>query len=493
MKLKLLGALAALGLLFASCSKDSDSSLLAHIPADADMALVINVKKVIESAGGSVVGDFVTPPASFAAFDANKSPELNGSGLDLSNLGMWVDSGNEMIFQVLKINDRNKLTTYLGVHGLSKIVRNGEYSFYKSNHPQGIYSQCVVAEDFVYFYSDPDAPVAFLTKLLDETAQKPLASTGRGKYLAEGNAGGASITVPALQKLIAEEGGVSLPLRFDGNLCAKLDVEKDEIVLKTVVLDKEGAKMTPDDFGVSFDKSATVSAEALSYFSPAQCLVYGAALKDVDWDAAFREAGRQIELEPMQMMVMGMVKEYFKKIDGTVALGIGFDGDSADIRKIEQGEPVLNYLPLTLVIQTSSGKAKGFLGDISAVLAAVGITPTDLGDGFSAHIPGDAGMLYGKTEGNNVILSTRPIEKYNNDSATKGLAGNFAGLGLYIPADYPLARDLRIKDNLSVLAVSDLAESEATVSIKITGDTKGGIIERIFNLFNLYKKGFENI
>lgn len=493
----LAGLLAALIFAAVSCSKDSEASLADRIPADAMMAGVVNLDRIADSAGGKVDGDRISFPDATTDPDANPAASLttyNGCGFSLDKAGMWIDADGDRFITVVAICDEARTETFFSDKKYTKIPDGGASQIYvrDDNAPDdGLEPLCAVRDGYAYFF-DREASAAEINAVIEKGVKQPLSATPFNKYIADGNAGGAVIDLRALAAM-NDSFGIGLPMATAGRLCLKADINGDEATMRSVVLDDEGNKVAPDALGLKFDSKATVTADALAYIPPTECLVYAVALKDVDWDAAFSAIGRRMGSDMMQMMVMGMVKEYVSKIDGTVAFGIGFEGGKDDLLKAANDGSIVNYLPVTLVIEVAQGKAKGFLGDIRAVLATAGMKPSDLGDGFAAHIPGGAGMLYGKADGNTVVFSTRPIEKYDSNGATAALAGNLSGLGLCVPADYPLARDFGVTESLDASAVADMKAEEGIIRVRITGDGKAGFIERLMSLARAYTKGFYSL
>lgn len=492
---KKLNALATLFAVFmllsvSSCRSDSDSSVLSRVPADANMAYVLNLHKIVESGGGELSGSkFRVPAYLYGCFDIDSAKcaevveKFGKSGLNADEIAVWQDDRGDN-YVVLGLESLEKFESFASENKIAKRGASGDYTFYARTDGS---SNFALNDKFVYIY-DHSLEESAAAKTFDAAAGKPLADTEFGRYALKGNAGGAVFNVKGLAARLGS------PLEIPANcfLCARLDLEGDEAEATMVLMSENGSKIRIGDAELKFDPTATISANALAYISPTECMVYAVALKNVDWDAIFDNVSSHLNADPLQRMVFGMVKEYFKKIDGTVAIGIGVDGSADDFVKMRSGASPLTYLPLTLVIETVPGKAKGFLGDIQALLASTGIRPTDLPDGFSVPVPHLETMLYGKVDGNTVIFSTRQIEKYSGD-AFSDLKGNFAGVGLNIPADYPLARDLNVKDNLKAGAVADLKDAEGEISVKITGATSGGIVERMIRLLNAYDKGLKTI
>lgn len=476
-----------------ACNKDSEATLLNRIPADADVAAVINVKKLVKSAGGDLSGCNLNLPEYIVKRDSAGCTEfvqkLATSGLDVENLGVWLKDSEGYL--VVEVKDADKLSSFLSQEKFHARGNNGGYEFYAFDDADAKPSYCAVGDGYAYFY-DHSGSFDRVSKSLSEAVSKPMGSTAFGRYASEGNAGGVIVDARTFLNYMGKDVMLPIAVQASGRFCVKVDVDSDEASATSVLLNDKGEKVSVESMGLKFDTSATISAEALAYLAPSECLVYAFALKNVDWDSLVDSSTKSMGLNPMQTMVAGMAKEYLKKIDGTVAIGIGFDGGKSDIEKLNAGSG-LNYVPFTIVVQTAPGKAKGLLGDISALLATFGMNPSQLPDGFSAHISDDGTMLYGKAEGNTLVLSSRPIERYNNNGATAGMTGNIAAFGLWLPADYPLIRDFGVVDNLLVEGGADMKDSEGELDIKITGATAGGFVERLIKLATAYQAGFNDI
>lgn len=496
-KLKLICAIGALVLMVASCSKSSDSGLLNRIPADAKLAAVINVKNFVESAGGKVENDKITLPAYVQEETDETDMKLNDCGLKLDNVGFWVDEEESVAMELFEIDNPDKLLAYLGKDGFEKESTEGDYEFYyrtTANSRSILYPSCVITDGYAYFYDRHVELKSGIVNIIEHALSKPMADTAAGAYAAEGNGFGLVMNMSSVESAAAGMMTSNLIIPLKGQLCMKGDLGKDEAVVRSILMDENGKRVKPTAEDLKFDTQATVSDEALAYLPSNECMVYSVALKGVDWDAAIDGISRQTRLNPMQKMMMGMVKEYLKKIDGTVAIGVGFEGTKEDIASICNGASPLGYMPVTIAIQTVAGQEKGFLGDIEAILGTIGLNVNTLGDGFSAKLPEDLGMIYGKEEKNMIVLSNRPIEKYDDNVGVKNadLSRYFGGLVVYLPADYPLMKSLGLNENVLLTSVADLKEGEGIGRLKITGDTQGQIVERALRTLSVFKQGFEH-
>lgn len=478
-------ALLCLILAVVACQSDkSDNTLLLNrIPADADCVLVIDLKRVAESAGGELGRDRLTVPAyltgHFGIDSANCAEavkHLAESGISAEQIAAWKKHNDDNSFVTVSLYDAEKFEKALTENGYKNVGTEKDFRFFsKSDAGNSQYANCAFTAGEAYFYSCEDN-IADVAQYIVGCAAKPMSQTAYGRYVE--NATGAGLIVNGDFFVKSSEFGGVLDLLAGKHLCIKVDIESEDVEGRCAVLDANGEKTSVFPSMISFDSTAVISSDATAYVSPAEALVYAAALKNVDWDAAFEAVGKQAGLDPMQMMVMGMVKEYLKKIDGTVIVGVGFDGTADDMAKLGDDMTSLNYVPATIVIQTASGQARGFLGDIKALLATAGMSPSGPDDNFSAHIPAAGTTMYAKAEDNTIILSTRPIERFDSNQAAKSLEGLFAGMGVYVPADSPLARDLGVKGNMTAFLASDLADNEGEFEIKVT-DTTGGALERI--------------
>ena len=476
--LNLMCAAFAAAALFVSCSKDGDT-LLSKVPADAGYVVYGKMGTIVESAGGKVSGDKVEIPEWLREDKIDFGIEKYAdSGLDLSEIAGWVESANSDFYIVMAIDDPSKFETFLADNEYVKTGENSGYTFYSSDTYR-FSPYCATGNGFAYFY-DGKVDNAEEADKFNKAASKPITSTAAGKYIAKGNGGGFAMCL----KMFEKELPYYMEAFSDYTICGQLSLDKDEAELDFVCLDDKGNRISglPTGEAMPFKSSAKISSDALAYLAPSECLAYAVALKDVDWDSVADTLCKLLDLRGSEKLMLGMAKEYLSKIDGTVALGIGFDGDINALEKFQQG--TLSYVPATLVVQTAPGKAKGLVGDLMALFKTFGVKTTELGDGFSVMLPDDFGMMYAKEIGNMIVVSTRPIEKYGESPLVKNtsLTSYIAGCGLYLPAEYPIMRDLDINDNLMLRAVCDLDDQEAEIKLKITGETKGGIMARLLTV-----------
>lgn len=492
--LKIFGLVLLMACALGSCSKDgSDAGILSRIPADCNLAVVVNTSKFVESAGGTFAGDSIIFPDDAVKLGLKSENKYANSGLDLSRMAGWVSSdGKSDFYHVFAVKDESQLAGFLKKKGFEKQTESGSYELYRRAEyvDDNIYSNCAVGNGYAYFYTaELNASTAAAT--FDGAAANTIADTEFGKYMSDGNAGGLMFDFKALTKELSMVGN-DMP---DFRVCGKLDLGEDDAELDLVAFDGDGKKFKLDKSALKFDASATVSKDALAYMSANECIVYAVALKSVDWDAVVDQAASQMPLNITQRMMMGMAKEYLKKIDGTVAFGFGFDGGVKDIVSMGDGSTTLEFFPATVVVETVSGQSKGILGDLHAALGTFGMRTINLGDGFSAALPDKAGVIYVKEENNMIILSTRPIEKYGNNKAAElsDMSDALAGGAIYLPADYPIMKDFGISDDVLLYGKSDMKDSESEFKLKITGATKGAIVARALRVALLFKEGVEKI
>lgn len=484
--LKLVLMLALIAAMFGACSKDKTDTTMERIPANADVAIVLDLKKMVESAGGKIDGDEVALPEYLTEINDFDVKSYCSSGLKLDCVGGWADADNEACFEVFAVKDADRLKEFLAGKGYKPTMAAGGYEFYgrDGDYDDSLLPRCAVGDGWAYFI-EHEATDGEVAKIIDSAASEPLSKTAQGQYASEGDAASLVMSSRIVRRLMPP----LAPMMFSSaTISMNFDIRKDEIVGHSAMFDSEGKRLSPDSFGFKFDSSATVSTDALEYLAPSEALVFAAALKDVDWDSVVNSVGAQAGMNATQRIMLGMIKDYLKKIDGTVAVGIGFDGTMADLENASGRGKTIDYLPLTIVVQTAPGVPKGLLGDLEAVLSTFGVRASMSGDSFSAHLPGQGGMIYGKAEKRTLILSTRQIESYDNNPAKKLLKGGIFGLSVCLPADYPLIREIGVDDNLEFSAVADAKNAESTFCLKVSGPGDAGVLERLIKLAAQYEK-----
>ena len=492
-KLNLIAVLISLFVL-SGCSngKDEEKSLLRRVPADADIAAVVNLKKVVESADGKLDVSKLVLPQYIKDSASKKFIELPGkiaeSGINFESAAIWVNAKQKEPYIVFEFKDDWRvITAWLENNGYEKTSNIRDFQIFKTEDGNGSYSHCIFGQGFAYFYGHDIADDKAVSEII-AAAAKPIIKTEYGQYIDEGNVLGVAIKIGSI---VNEQ----LPGFYNdegvNRLCIKADLEKDKLEGKAVILDEKGEKVIFNPYNTSFNSAAVISSDALAYIPPSEQLVYGMALKDVDWDSAMSAITNKADIPIYYTMMLGVAKSYLEKLDGTVAIGIGFDGNREDLVNISNFTDAINYFPITVVAEIKPGKAKGMLGDLQAILGTLGMSPASTADGFAAHIP-SGGMLYGSVIKNTIVLSTRPIEKYNSNHAAKLIDGYFAGYGIYLPDNAPYAAGMGIKGNLSASFVSDMKENEGEFEVKIT-DAEGHFVERLLRLVEAYHVGFEQV
>lgn len=481
----------------ASCSKESVSlkAMLERIPADADVACVINVKEWVESAGGSCDGNRIELPA-YLAEDFGEAAEqlqrsfgiFDDSGLNLDLAGVSIDHQNGESTFIFKISDEDKFDSFVTRNGCEEMVliKDG-YAYIRASEKS--------SKDGNYRERAGE--------LVEKAKKNPASKTDAGKYAVDGD--GAFCTIINIPGGIGVSSFSSLPSLpslpfmprlFDGCIAVKGTLGKEKVELRSAWFDKDGKRLDADEVTPWSDASATLSSESLSYLSADEALVFAMELKNVDWNAVTKVFEKALSLAPMQRIVLNMVKTYLEKIDGTVAIGIGFDGNVADFESLLQGDYRLEWFPVTLVVQTAPGKAKGFVGDIAALIAAAGFSTDAIKDSFTVSLPEGMGWLYGSAEDNNVVFSTRPIKRHGDNPAVKAadMSSRAGAVAFALYGHSPISEFFGVKENLLVSAASDAKNAEGVIEIEVTGDgARGAAVERIIRVAAQFARGFEKV
>lgn len=485
----------------ASCSKENKSAdLYGKLPKDADVAMVVDLPTLLTSARAKydhdrlILPEYITSRKGFEADDLAKFNELiNEGGVDEKYIGLCIYTSPSIAAAIYKLRDADAYEKFIEREGF-EVATKGDRTVY-SRVVKGVQSSesvyCTICDGYGYIFifdgvGSSENVGRLIDKVIESARKESLATAGAGKYAMEGHSGGMVVNLGSLLNLSASRAGLPLPLsQFNDKLTAvKFDIEGDEIEVESALFDKEGKRIQMSEIYTGFDTKAKISKDALAYISPEENMVYAIALKGVNWDEVVKSVGDALGVNPMQRIMLSMAKTYLEKIDGTVALGLGFDGTSIDLENIINGANPLPYMPITLVAQTTSNSAKGMIGDFSALFASMGLSTHTTSDGFSVPLPSGLGSIYGFYKDNLVVLSTRPVKEYgyNEAVADADMEKYLGAFGLYLPAANPLMQKLEIDKTLLLTSVNDAADSESEMKLKLSGTPECGIVESLLRI-----------
>ncbi len=493
-----LGAFMLVSLLVVACSgSGSSDNLLKQIPADVDYAVVLNPTIMLESAGGSVDGAQITLPDYLPSiFDEHDIKDFNETKDEFAKMGLSADqvalavmdpSENDPELGVVKVDDAEKFKAYLltkeftdegetdGLQFLMNELRADKHDVVVVNGSTALYKE---------IRGTKDEAKAAMQKIVAAAAEKSLADTPFGEYIAEGNMGGAIVNFPEdVKKDVASLGLPPTMLAFyDGVFCFKGNLNGNTAEVDVKMFDKEGNKIDMSSITSFMDVNAKIDGDALNYFNDKEVLVYAVALKDVDWDAFIEMFSSQLSRSERQMLPI--ISSYLKKFDGTLALGVGVNNGLQSFENISKNQvAALQEISLTIAGQTKDGEAESLLSELKSMLGSMRMDFQTTDDGIKCAVPMMGVTVYAEVKGDMIVLSTHPIEKGDNPTVSKIPFDDYNyGVGIVLNNDHKLLTELGISNNGEAFVYSDAQNVSGGMKVAVDGDGSTGIIGNIFKL-----------
>lgn len=491
-------------ILFASCSGDKRiSELLEQIPANTDIVAVGDLKTVIESAGGSTADSKIKLPSALedllSSSEAEQFDKINSfmrdAGVDANACAVAGNFKDKQPTIVFTLTDRDKFVKAIEDEDFNETDKSGDVTYYKKRIESEYdtdyddFSYIAVKGSYAYYIDkvwrgSDFKPQRALERMFDDIKDEgSYADTPFGDYIADGNAFGVAIKLPSELRKSLREAGVpsSLADLYNGVVCIKGNVSDDTFTATVKLFDENGKDIDVSVMKDWFDMSARINSDALAYMSSDECLVYAASLKNVKWDNYFDLVSAS--LSPNDRAALAVVKGYFERFDGTIAVGMGLtDGLQSVVDLNMPGSKPFEAVALTLVAETKEGKAKSSISDIKALLDSSKVPYTSTANGISIDLDGVKVNL--SAEGNMIVLSNKAIKKYGDNPAVKAIdfAKYIGAAAFVVGSDSKIARDLKLKNSLTATITSDPRTLEGTLTVKITGDDAKGVVARFIDI-----------
>lgn len=474
------GFLVALGI--ASCSKEeSDTAILERMAADADYAMVVNIKALVSSAGGNLDKNSIEMPEYFfdaTGVDSARFVEAAGNmaacGIDIEKIGIW-GYENKSTYWVARITDRRSALKYCAEKFTSKGSAD-DYDFYFDSSDDATFKYIALGQHYIYLYTTLDSN-GHMAKYLDDSATAPLSERAYAKYIADANCAGMIIAV----------NGVADGLN-NSFFCSRIDIEGQRLYGKAALLSVNGTPLNVKELSGLGGLSGLTSSTP-KYVGADENIVLALSLKDIDWHSIIMKFYGDDDLDFMKAIQLRMLAEYLSKIDGTVVVAAGYDGTFEDFLKIYNGQSAsISNIPLVIAAEIEPGKAKGILGDLESALSAyLNLSTNPLGnDGFTAKLPNGVGVIYARANENTIIVSTHPIDNTDVASIVQPLEGHSAGLSINIMRSLPILSDFDAPGDISAWLVFDSDTSEAEFSVEVTG-VDAGVVEGLLRYVNVIR------
>lgn len=495
-----LGALVMLlALVTTSCSSDSGTKFLERIPENTDVVLVGNLKTIMESAGGSLDNDKITlPSVVLNKMGSSKKKELKKvndfleeAGISTEVCALTYNFSDKSPIIIFAINSEKKFAKAIKKLGFDKESDDDGTTIYKmqtyeSDYDEDWNSYVYIAVNDGYGYMLPDIskeddsnPESTLTSFIEDASEKPFTKLACAEYITSGNAGGLAIRIPDMLRTALKMAGMPSVVTdiYSGMICMTGSLDKESATSKIKWFDEDGKEKDFSKLGLPGNFNTNIDPAALAYMSKDESIVSAVSMKDVDWSTITKAIAKQ---DHMPQNVMDVVNNYLKKIDGTMAFGLGVTGGLEAFAKMNYGKDVLNQMAFTVVVGTKRGEAKSIVDDLANMAGSFGIPLNTTANGFSLSIPGEEGTIYLEAQGNYLVLANHQIKKSNSNATVKALDfQNYVSAAAFcVSKDHPLFRDLDINNDLLLTATTDAKTFEATFKAEIKGGKAEGFIAK---------------
>lgn len=510
---------ALMALAVSSCTRNSHmTDLLEHIPADADVVGVFDIKTIMESAGGSVDDAKIKLPTyildELSSSNTKSFDEFNAiikkSTVDIDAVAFTADYDKQPIL-VFSFSDRKKVINALEDYdfrekddedGIMLFAKKTYESSWDSEYDR--YTYIALKDSYGYMMGDianyqEIKPMREFSRLIDEAADEPYSKTAFADYIMSGNAGGVAIKLPNQLRRELKKIGIpsSTADNFDGVLCLKADLTDDMATMESCWYDENGKAKELKDFGKSVNPDARIDGGALKFLGKNESLVMAMSLEKFDWDGTLDNAAEIYGLSNKDVTILAVVKGYLNKIDGTVVIGAGVTNGLESFFGLNRGIQPLSQFDFTAVISMKKGKAKSTLNEIVGLIETLGPTPEKTAKGYEIQLPDNEGTLYAEIDDDYIILSNHKIKKGSDNVTAESIDfGRYpAAFAISMDRNNKLLSDLGIKDDINMSVTINTGKVGTTMRLEIKGKTTGGIIARaaklIVDLIN-QEKNIEN-
>ena len=509
-KIKLFLCLLATVLLSVSCSDNEKmQNLLENIPESADLVFVGNVKTVLESAGGKIENSMIVLPDYVASEmkegDTKEFKKANeffkAAGIDMEACAVMMSFKNNYPILVFALDDQQKFVDAMKQKGYQKDSDKGDAVFYvkPSESDYGSPNYVALNGSFAYVItknylrSDFNA-ISYLQSIIEDAAEANYADTPSGEYITGANGGGLATKLPAELKAELRGKGMmnaEFSALLDAVYCVRGELTSNKATAECKVFPAEGDEFDTEKLAKLFDIKSVVSDEALKLLGSQENVVMAMSMKDVNWDEYSNLIASTSQLSRSEKAQMNAVFSYLEKIDGTVAYGMGVTNGIESFIKIDKGQEVLKQFSATIVVETKEGKAKQLIEDMKGMLEQLRMPFNEDATGFSINLDNMGGAVYVKQVDNFIVVANHAINKDNDNPVVKraDFSNCISAFYVGLNSNDKLAKDLDVKDNITIGICCKPKDGKAYMSLEIDGSSDSGIIEKMARLLlNSQKK-----
>lgn len=497
-------------MLSVSCSNDNKmANLLENIPENTDLVFVGNVKTVLESAGGKIENSMIVLPDYVASEmkegdtkDLNKVNEFfKVAGIDMEACAVMMSFRNNYPILVFALEDQQKFVDVMKQKGYQKDSEKGDAVFYvkSSESSYGSPNYVAVNGSFAYVILENYLPsdfnaISYLERVFEDAAEANYADTPYGDYILGANGGGLATKLPAeLKKEMREEGllNAEANVLLNAVYCVRGELTSNKATAECKVFPAEGDVFDVEKLAKLIDIKSEVSNEALKLLGSQENVVMAMSMKDVNWDEYSNLIAATSQLSRSEKAQMNAVFSYLEKIDGTVAYGMGVTNGIESFIKIDKKQEVLKQFSATIVVETKEGKAKQLIEDMKGMLEQLRMPFNEDATGFSINLDEMGGAVYVKQVDNFIVMANHAIKQDNDNPLLKraNFSNCIAAIYMGLNSDDKLAKDLGVKDNITIGICCKPKDGKAYMSLEIDGNGEGGLIEKVAKmLINSQKK-----
>ncbi|MCH5312268.1 MAG: hypothetical protein J1E57_10005 [Prevotella sp.] len=483
-----------------ACSENATMKhLLEQIPAESDVVMVGNVKIVVESAGGSLEGSELKLPSFIKdkLTDSNlKDYEemnkfLSKSGIDSEACALVGNYDKNCSVLLFSLSDKDKFIDVIKEDGFNDSGADGNVAVYskKSNSFSDDYGYIAINDTYAYWIDRIKAsgdfnPGQYLQDMIKKSKEKNYAETIYGEYITDANAFG--IAIKKSQELNKSLRNTIFILDvlsvYDGVVCMRGNLSGDKFTLDFKQYDKDGKEIGAEQFKELMDVTAKIDDDALDMLGENEFLVYASSLKNVNWDKYTEIISQSSNLSRSNRAQINAMQGYFKKIDGTVAMGFGLTNGLESVRNLNAEKEMLSQFSTTMVVETKEEDAKQLINEMKEFLKKLRIPYEDSESGLSVDMKqmGLSGSLYVKNKGNLIALANHPIQNNSKNVVAKSmdLDDYLFALGIVLKKDNKLMQDLKLPNDVKLLSSCASKTLETKMTLEINGGDKEGVIAK---------------
>ena len=437
--------LAVVMTLITSCSSSKDP--VEMIPADVDLAGIVNFKQFVSATGTEITADDIELPREIIEIAGEDIPReakeiicTAWGALDLEKVVFfgYISDKRQQLFVTVKVNDNDQLESLLSDAELDKNEDNG-YDIYS----QGKRTWIAVKDDLAWMVFDSkdkknDDITDAIEKVIDAADDKKFIEekSALGKYITKGDvlnvAYSSDFILKAAKKELEDDNDTRMIASMLNVLngywtCLSANLTEKDASLSIEFINSAGEKLTNP-------YSAPMSEEFLSYVPSDFNLAFAVGISPKlisTLEGLYNTLGSNLDSE--SRMLVNTILPYLKSIDGTISFAMGYN----DLPALFTG----NFQPAGVraiaMVEMSGNKADEAVAEIGNLiqqqLAAnpymqsnITIEPGRI----TISVPSDSTAVSIQSTGGNLILSNTDI-RANRTNSFKGM---FKGHGAEIAA-----------------------------------------------------------